>query len=159
MESRGKSVSSDDADIIRGGWFIIWQWRRRTTTPPLFMANAGRVRNGGFVKNVASSHSKNGKDNPRSGLDRKSGEEINDFRHGNNAGNRPSKNNMKNGRHVINSSGFAKPVGNRFEILNDEVEGIMNEGNLQANAKPLNDKFKGKTMLLEITNTLAILNS
>ncbi|KAI9162119.1 hypothetical protein LWI28_024054 [Acer negundo] len=110
------------------------------------------ARNGSYNRNADGGYNKIGNDKPMSGFDRKSGSKANEIKHGNNVENRPVKNNLKNGRVVKNSDGFAKSVGNRFEILNEEVEEIMNEGNQQTNSKPLSNKFKGKTVLSEIIN-------
>ncbi|KAK0598956.1 hypothetical protein LWI29_001056 [Acer saccharum] len=115
---------------------------------------------GNHNKHVAGSHSKSvaGNFNPRSGSDRKLGGEIG-RKNSNSVDNRPFKSNLKNGSVVNQSGGCIKQAGNRFEILNDEVEGIMNEGNMQDSVKMPNGKLKGKIVLSEITNAFTCQSS
>ncbi|KAK0602450.1 hypothetical protein LWI29_033509 [Acer saccharum] len=129
--------------------------------------NSG-VRFGGSAKNVdgnhnkhvAGSHSKSvaGNTNPRSGSDRKLGGEIG-RKNSNSIDYRSLKSNLKNGSVVNQSGDCIKQAGNRFEILTDEVEGIMNEGNMQDSAKMPNGKLKGKIVLSEITNAFTCQSS
>ncbi|KAK1558896.1 hypothetical protein Q3G72_007966 [Acer saccharum] len=118
-------------------------------------ANNG-TRNGGYTKYGAGGHTKIGNDNLRSGYDRKTGGESSEIKHGNNTENRVAKNNSKNGRVVKKSVGSMNSTGNRFEVLNEEVE---DGGNPQTNPKPMSNKFKGKTVLTEITNAFGSKNS
>ncbi|KAK0591978.1 hypothetical protein LWI29_011217 [Acer saccharum] len=72
---------------------------------------------------------------------------------------KPTKNNLKNGRGAKKFDGAVSTVGNRFEILNEEVEEIMNEENVLTGTMPLNNKLKGKVVLSEITNAVGRQNS
>ncbi|KAK1566504.1 hypothetical protein Q3G72_000881 [Acer saccharum] len=115
-------------------------------------ANVG-MRNRGYAKNNAGGYSKISIDNPRSSYDRKTGGETNEVKHGSSADNMSTKLNLKNGRAVKNIE------GNRFEILNEEVEELMNEGSVHNNSKPMSNKTKGKAVLSKITNPEVSQNS
>ncbi|KAK1570690.1 hypothetical protein Q3G72_005791 [Acer saccharum] len=109
---------------------------------------------GGFAKDGAGGHSKFSNDSFRSGHVRKVASEAIDSKHGNNVDNRPTKNNLKNGRSAKKIDGGVSATGNRFEILNEEMEETLNEENVLTNAATMNNKIKGKVVLSEITNAV-----
>ncbi|KAK1564756.1 hypothetical protein Q3G72_010919 [Acer saccharum] len=116
-----------------------------------FGTNTG-ARNGGTAKIGNGNYSKVVSDSSKSGFDRKLAGESSQGRHGSNIENRPAKNNLKNGRPARSFDGLVNPTKNRFEILNDEEEGTLNEVSLTTSTKSLTVKNKGKVVLSEITN-------
>ncbi|KAK1588632.1 hypothetical protein Q3G72_025219 [Acer saccharum] len=107
---------------------------------------------GGFAKDGAGGHNRFSNDSSRNRVARKVASEAKVSKYDYNADNRPAKNNLKNGRDVKKNDGGVNAVGNRFEILNEEMDENLNEENVVTNVAVMNNKSKGKVVLSEITN-------